>query len=146
MTYQSGKASKLFYPVMCLLNNSDIFIFAKGRFPSSLDLGQNLLSFSPPHVTLGIEVMLGEVLHDSVHQLAHAAEAAGEDRLLAQVSEEAFDQIHPGRTRARKMQPEARMACQPALDGRMFRGRVIVQNYVDMLAQRNFPGDLLQKC
>ena len=82
--------------VMCLLNNSDIFIFAKGRFPSSLDLGQNLLSFSPPHVTLGIEVMLGEVLHDSVHQLAHAAEAAGQDRLLAQVSEEAFDQIHPG--------------------------------------------------
>src|ERR1700758_910807 len=82
--------------VMCLLNNSDIFIFAKGRFPSSLDLGQNLLSFSPPHVTLGIEVMLGQVLHDSVHQLAHAAEAAGQDRLLAQVSEEAFDQIHPG--------------------------------------------------
>src|ERR1700739_362539 len=71
--------------VMCLLNNSDIFIFAKGRFPSSLDLGQNLLSFSPPHVTLGIEVMLGEVLHDSVHQLAHAAEAAGQDRLLAQL-------------------------------------------------------------
>src|ERR1700745_767494 len=82
--------------VMCLLNNSDIFIFAKGRFPSSLDLGQNLLSFSPPHVTLGIVVMLGEVLHDSAHQLAHAAEAAGQDRLLAQVSEEAFDQIHPG--------------------------------------------------
>jgi hypothetical protein len=28
--------------------------------------------------------------------LAHAAEAAGQDRLLAQVSEEAFDQVHPG--------------------------------------------------
>jgi hypothetical protein len=28
--------------------------------------------------------------------LADAAEAAGQDRLLAQVSEEAFDQVHPG--------------------------------------------------
>ena len=81
---------------MCLLNNSDIFIFAKSRFPGSLDLGQHLLSFSPPEVTLGIEVMLGEVLHDRVHQLAYAAEAAGQDRLLVQVSEEAFDQVHPG--------------------------------------------------
>jgi hypothetical protein len=25
--------------VMCLLNNSDMFIFAKGHFPGSLDLG-----------------------------------------------------------------------------------------------------------
>src|SRR6201984_2970267 len=43
------------------------------------------------------------------------------------------------------MQLEARMACQPALDGRMFMGGVIVQNDVDMLAQRNFPVDLLEK-
>src|SRR5260370_42351589 len=68
--------------VIRLLNNSDIFIFAKGRFPGSLDLSQNLLSFGSPDVTLGIEVMLGEVLHNSVNQLAHAAEAAGQDRLL----------------------------------------------------------------
>jgi len=32
--------------------------------------------------------MLGEVLHDRVHQLEQAAEAAGQYRLLAQVSEE----------------------------------------------------------
>ena len=82
--------------VMRLLNNSDTGVLAKGRFPDSLDLGQNLLSFSSPDVPLGIEVMLVEVLHDRVHQLAHAAEAAGQNRLLAQVSEEAFDQIHPG--------------------------------------------------
>src|ERR1700680_4982859 len=44
--------------VRCLLNNSDIFIFAKGRFPGSLDLSQNLLSFGSPDVTLWIEVML----------------------------------------------------------------------------------------
>ena len=81
--------------VMCLLNNSDIFIFAKGHFPGSLDLGQNFLSFSLPDVPLGLEVMLGEVLHYSGDQLAHAAEAAGQDRLLAQISEEAFDQVHP---------------------------------------------------
>jgi hypothetical protein len=74
-----------------LLNNSDIFIFAKGRFPGSLDLSQDLLSFGSPDVTLRIEVMLSEVLHNSVNQLAHAPEAAGQDRLLAQVSEEAFD-------------------------------------------------------
>src|SRR6202011_705299 len=93
--------------VRCLLNNSDIFIFAKGRFPGSLDLSQNLLSFGSPDVTLWIEVMLGEVLHNSVNQLADAAEAAGQDRLLAQVSEEAFDQVHPGRTGGRKMQLKA---------------------------------------
>ena len=77
---------------MRLLNNSYSFVFAKGRLPGSLDL----LSFSPPDITLGIEIMLGKVLNDRVHQLAHAAEAAGQDRLLAQVSEEAFDQVHPG--------------------------------------------------
>jgi hypothetical protein len=77
--------------VRCLLNNSYKFSFAKGRFPGSLDLSENLLSFGSPDVTLGIEVMLGEVLHNSVNQLARAAEAAGQDRLLAQVSEEAFD-------------------------------------------------------
>src|SRR5271157_5528699 len=82
--------------VMRLLNNSDSFIFAKGCLPGSLDLSQDLLSFSPPDVPLGFEVMPGEVLHDGIDQLAHAAEAAGQDRLLAQVSEEAFDQIHPG--------------------------------------------------
>ena len=71
-------------------------VFSKRGFPCALDFGQNLLSFGSPDVTLGIEVMLGEVLHDSVNQLAHAAEAAGQNRLLAQVSEEAFDQIHPG--------------------------------------------------
>ena len=94
MVRVTGKRASVL--VMCLLNNSDSFIFAKGRFPGSLDLGQNLLSFSPPDVPLGFEVMPGEVLHDRVDQLAHAAEAAGQDRLLAQVSEEAFDQIHPG--------------------------------------------------
>ena len=74
-----------------LLNNSDIFIFSKGHLPGSFDLCQNLLSFGFPDVTLWIEVVLGEVLHNSVHQLAHAAETAGQNRLLAQVSEEAFD-------------------------------------------------------
>ena len=66
--------------------------FTEGRFPSSLDLGQNLFSFGPPDVALGFEVMPGKVLHDRVDQLAHAAETAGQDRLLAQVPEEAFDQ------------------------------------------------------
>src|SRR5262245_13923390 len=41
--------------VMCLLNNSYGIILAKSHLPSSLDLGQDLLSFSPPHITLGIE-------------------------------------------------------------------------------------------
>ena len=70
--------------------------FARGCLPGSLDLRQNLLSFGPPDVPLGVEIMPGEVLHDRVDQLAHAAKAAGQDRLLVQVSEEAFDQIHPG--------------------------------------------------
>ena len=51
---------------MRLLNNSDSFIFAKGCLPGSLDLSQDLLSFSPPDVALGFEVMPGEVLHDGI--------------------------------------------------------------------------------
>src|ERR1700746_2755659 len=43
------------------------------------------------------------------------------------------------------MQLEARMTSQPALDDRMFMGGVIVQNDVDVLAQRNFAVDLLEK-
>jgi hypothetical protein len=45
-----------------------------------------------------------------------------------------IDQVHPGGTRRRKMQFEARMTCQPALDGRVFMGGVIVQNNMDVLA------------
>ena len=56
--------------VMRLLNNSYSFVFAKGRLPGSLDLAEDLLSFSPPDITLGMEIMLGKVLHDRVHQLA----------------------------------------------------------------------------
>ena len=52
--------------VMRLLNNSDSFIFTKGCLPGSLDLSQDLLSFSPPDVALGFEVMPGEVLHDGI--------------------------------------------------------------------------------
>src|SRR5215471_20769811 len=43
------------------------------------------------------------------------------------------------------MQLEARMTCQPALDGRVLMGGVIIQNDVDVLAQRNFAVDLLEK-
>ena len=85
------KCQNLALTSLCLLNNSDIVIFARGHFPGSFDLSQDLLSFGFSDVTLGIEIMLGEVLHNSVNQLAQAAEAAGQDRLLAQVSEEAFD-------------------------------------------------------
>jgi hypothetical protein len=40
---------------MCLLN-SDILAFTKGRFPDSLDLSQNFLSFGPPGITLGMRL------------------------------------------------------------------------------------------
>ena len=43
------------------------------------------------------------------------------------------------------MQFEARMTCQPAFDDRMFMGGVIIQNDVDVLTQRNFAVDLLEK-
>jgi hypothetical protein len=46
----------------------------RAAFQARWIFGQNLLSFSPPDVPLGIEVMLDEVLHDRVHQLTHAAE------------------------------------------------------------------------
>ena len=38
------------------------------------------------------------------------------------------------------MQLEARMTCQPALDGWMFMGGVIVQNDVDVLGSKEFRG------
>jgi len=42
---------------------------------------------------LAFQIVLGEVLHDSLDQLARAAEAAGQDPLLAQISEKAFDRF-----------------------------------------------------
>ena len=43
------------------------------------------------------------------------------------------------------MQFEARMTRQPAFNDRMLMGGVIIQNDVDVLAQRNFAVDLLEK-
>ena len=64
--YVRSEISQFKLLVMRLLNNSDSFIFAKGCLPGSLDLSQDLLSFSPPDVPLGFEVMPGEVLHDGI--------------------------------------------------------------------------------
>jgi hypothetical protein len=52
---------------MRLLNNSYSVILAKGRLPVSLDLGQDLLSFSPPDITLGIEIICEIPLSQHIH-------------------------------------------------------------------------------
>ena len=81
--------------------------FTEGRFPGPLDLGQNLSSFSPPDVPFGIEVMPGEVLHDCVNQLGHPTKAAGQNRLLTQVSEKALKHHRP----LGRIQIKAAFAC-----------------------------------
>jgi hypothetical protein len=43
------------------------------------------------------------------------------------------------------MQFEARITGQPAFDALVLMGEVIIQNDVDVLAQRNFAVDLLNK-
>jgi hypothetical protein len=46
--------------------------------------------------------MMSQALHDSVNQLADAAEAAGPDLLLAEVPAKPLDQIRSGGTRGVK--------------------------------------------
>ncbi len=89
--------------------------------------------------------MLSQVLHDRLNQLADTAKAAGQDRLLAQIAEEALDHIHPGGTGWGKVQFETRMAFQPTPDARMFVSGVIVQNDVDVLAHGDLPVNALEE-
>jgi len=92
----------------------------------TLDLCQDVGALCAPAVRLGIEVALRQIDLDGQGRIAHAAETAFGDRLLAEVAEEALDQVEPGTGRGHEVHVKARAFGQPLLDLRVLVGAVVV--------------------
>jgi len=72
-------------------------------------------------------VVVFEVSTDRIFQFAGAAVRPAEQLLFGEQRKPALDQIDPGAAGGRKVQLEARMAHQPALDGRCLVSPVIIK-------------------
>ena len=109
------------------------------------DFAEDLLALRLPSVRLRLEVALRQIAHDIIGELAHAGEAPFADDILRQLSEEALDQIEPGRARRREVNMKSRMLCEPLLDTLLFVGAVVVDDQVQIQVLRRFPVDLLEE-
>ena len=77
-------------------------------------------------------VVLFEVNTDRSFQFANAAVNAAAQLPFGEQRKPALDQVEPGAAGGRKVQMEARMAQEPALDGWGLMGAVIIEDQVQL--------------
>ena len=81
-----------------------------------------------PDVAFWFQVMLGKVEIYRVNQFGDRAEAPRQDGLLAEITEETFDHVHPGSAGGREVKMKAQMTLQPAADLLVFVRRIVVHD------------------
>jgi hypothetical protein len=101
-----------------------------------VDFLQNRGSVGPPLVSLRLEIPLGKVSPDCVHQLVGASKAPGKDHVLAQITGESFNQIQPRSAGRREVEVKAGMCGQPSHDLGVLVSGVVVQNQVQIDLRR----------
>ena len=82
-------------------------------------------------------VVVFEVSTDRSFQFAGAAVSPAAQLLFGEQREPALDQVEPGAAGRGEVQMEARMAQQPALDGRGLVGAVIIEDQVQLQFTRH---------
>src|SRR5207253_501703 len=115
--------------VWCPLSPFNYFVQALAR---TFYLRQDFLSRCFPDVALGCQVAFGQITEDRLFEFLHAAEAARQHNVLAQVAEKSLYQIQPRAARRGEVQMKARMSLQPAFDLRRLVGGVIVQDQMNL--------------
>src|SRR5215472_7000542 len=92
-----------------------------------------------------MQVVVGDIGVDFLHQLLDAAEGAAADRLLSDEAEPALDLIEPAGVSGGVMNVVAPMTCQPALDLLMLVSAVVVGNEVDVKPGWNVAVEMIKK-
>jgi hypothetical protein len=116
---------KLVQRLVLVLNN---WLVPCQSFPGTADFLQDHLFVSPPLVSLRLEIPLGKVSPDGIDQLVGASKTSRKDHVLAQITEESFDQIEPRSAGRREVEMKAGMSDQPSHHLGVFMGSVVVQN------------------
>src|SRR5271166_2753711 len=79
-------------------------------------------------------VVMIEIFADSGFEFRDTREHAATDAITSDQAEEAFDLVEPGRRGGREMHVETGMLGQPSLDRRVFMGRVVIRDQMQVEA------------
>src|ERR1700676_97274 len=109
------------------------------------NLAQDEICGSGPHKRLGVAVVGGDVVEDSLAQMGHGLKAAATDRLGGYLGEPALDLVEPGGMSRDKVQVEAGVALQPAQDGRCLVCGIVVEHQMHVWARRDTRQNGLQE-
>jgi hypothetical protein len=82
-----------------------------------------------------------QVFPDGGYEFGDALERAASDAILGDQTEEALDQVEPGRGSRREVHMEPRMPLEPSLDPGMLVGGVVVGNQVQVEVLRRLRVD-----
>lgn len=103
--------------------------------------GEDVLGCFNPDEGLRLGVVLRQVVVDRSLEVVDAGVVAPADALCGDLSEEAFDEVHPGRAGWREMQLETWVFRQPGIHLRRLVGGVVVENQVDVALLFHHPVD-----
>jgi hypothetical protein len=108
--------------VQCLTNVFTNTPLTCQRLAGAMDLLQDTLATRFPNISCWVQNPFGKIIPDGNRQFFDAAETTRKHDVLAEVAEEAFDQIEPRHAGWREMQMEAGMLCDPSEHGGVRRG------------------------
>ena len=97
-----------------------------------MKLGENGVGGGGPHERTTMQVVMGHIGIDLLHQLLDAAEGTAPDCLLRDESEPTLDLIEPAGVSGRVMNVVALMTCKPSFNFGMFVRAVVVGDEVDV--------------
>ena len=112
---------------------------------SASDFFQDVVGLGGPDEGLRIVIVLVDVVTDGGDQLFEILEDSAPDSVVRQVAEEALDHVEPRSRGRREVHMETLVFGKPALDTRMFVGRVVVADDVDLLVRGDRLLDQAQK-
>ena len=98
----------------------------------SVDLGEDVGGRLGPDVGGRVNVVSLDMLLDSGDEIRDAAKDTSSQLLLGEVTEEPFDHVEPRRTGGREVDMKAGMVCEPPLNGRLFVGRVVINDEMEI--------------
>lgn len=96
------------------------------------DFGEDLVDGSRPDERARFVVPVFDIPRDGVNEFFHAADREALQLALAQLAEEALDQIEPGGRGRQEVEMDARMPVQPRLHLRVLVSGVVVQDEVEV--------------
>jgi hypothetical protein len=102
----------------------------KKSLAGTLDLFEDILGGSSPDERFGMFVVMIHVVVDGGDQFHYVAKHTSPKTIYSEVSEEALHHIEPGGAGGCEVKVEPWMTFQPALDGGMLVGGIVIHDQV----------------